>query len=242
MRATMDYDDMASKYATSRMAVPPVLDALVGGSGIDTTSRVLEVGCGTGNYIMGLKMRTGATCLGLDPSCGMISHIHAPIATVETVQGFAEQLPFLGDFFDLVFSVDVVHHLDDLTRYLAEANRVLVDGGILCTVTQSERLIRDRVPLTTYFPETVGPELERYPSKEILRREMVSAGFHYMMEEVVAWPYELRDASPYRARAFSCLHLIPDEAFQRGLARMEADLERGPLPCVARYLLLWGRR
>ncbi|OFX26719.1 MAG: hypothetical protein A2Z07_02230 [Armatimonadetes bacterium RBG_16_67_12] len=49
-----------------------------------------------------------------------------------------------------------------------------------------------------------------------------------------------RSVHPYRDRAFSSLHLIPQEAFARGLARMEQDLREGPIHCVSRYLLLWG--
>jgi hypothetical protein len=36
------------------------------------------------------------------------------------------------------------------------------------------------------------------------------------------------------------LQRIPDAAWQAGLARLEADLARGPVSCVARYTLVWG--
>ncbi|MDP2957591.1 MAG: hypothetical protein Q8N53_14290, partial [Longimicrobiales bacterium] len=73
---------------------------------------------------------------------------------------------------------------------------------------------------------------------EIMRR----VGFAEVSEETVEFAYQLTDAQAYRDRAFSSLHLIPEEAFQRGIRRMEAALRLGPIPCVSRYLLLWGAK
>jgi hypothetical protein len=52
----------------------------------------------------------------------------------------------------------------------------------------------------------------------------------------------LTDIQIYRDKAFSALHLISERAFARGIARMEQELNRGPLPCIARYTLLWGTK
>jgi hypothetical protein len=55
-------------------------------------------------------------------------------------------------------------------------------------------------------------------------------------------PLHLDDIAIYPARAFSCLHLIPAPAFERGIAALRAQLARGPIACVARYLMLWGKK
>ncbi len=52
----------------------------------------------------------------------------------------------------------------------------------------------------------------------------------------------IQDIQAYRDKAFSSLYLISQEAFERGIQRMEADLLQGPIPAISRYLLLWGRR
>ena len=52
----------------------------------------------------------------------------------------------------------------------------------------------------------------------------------------------LADIQAYRDKAYSSLHLIPEDAFQRGIAQMEQDVRRGPIPCVSRYTLLWGSK
>ncbi|MDG6903635.1 MAG: methyltransferase domain-containing protein [Nitrososphaerota archaeon] len=78
--------------------------------------------------------------------------------------GKAEKLGFEPDLFDLVFSVDVIHHITDKLSHFREAYRALKPGGRVCTVTDSEWIIRNRQPLSVYFPETVAAELTRYPS------------------------------------------------------------------------------
>ncbi|MFN8473594.1 MAG: methyltransferase domain-containing protein [Anaerolineae bacterium] len=236
----LDYNDLAAEYARHRRVHPGVLRALITAAGLTATSRVLEVGCGTGNYTIALTEATGCACQGIDPSAEMLARLGARAPAIPARVGLAEQLDFPAATFDLVFSVDVIHHVADRAAAYAEAHRVLRPGGMVCTVTDSEDIIRRREPLSVYFPESTQVELRRYPSIAVLADLMRLAGFGAVREERVEFAYELTDATPYRDKAFSSLHLIPADAFQRGLARMERDLQVGPIACVSRYLLLWG--
>jgi ubiquinone/menaquinone biosynthesis C-methylase UbiE len=154
--------------------------------------------------------------------------------------GNAEELDFPTDFFDLVFSVDVIHHAADRRAYFEEAHRVLRSNGKVCTVTDSEWIIRHRPPLAIYFAETIEVDLQRYPRIAQLCDLMDEVGFIQITENVVEFPYELTDIKAYRNKAFSSLHLISEEAFQEGLKRLERDAESRPIPCVSRYVLVWG--
>ena len=120
--------------------------------------------------------------------------------------------------------------------------RVLRSGGRLCTVTDSENIIRRRQPLSVYFPESVAVELARYPKIADLSEYMRQAGFTGLCEQTVEYAFTTTDIQAYRDKAFSSLHLISETAFQAGLHRMEADLQKGPIQCVPRYLLLWGSK
>jgi hypothetical protein len=71
---------------------------------------------------------------------------------------------------------------------------------------------------------------------------MRDAGYAGFEEITVEFAYELRDIEPYRAKAFSCLRLIPEDAFQRGIARIERDVLAGSIPCVSRYTLVLGNK
>lgn len=238
----IDYDQIALEYARHRKVHPEVLRSLVGESGIDGQSAVLEVGCGTGNYILAIESAIGCSGWGIDPSPEMLAQANARASGIVFKIGRAERLPFPAEFFALVFSVDVIHHLEDIRAYFREVRRVLKPGGYVCTVTDSEWIIRHREPLAVYFPETVGADLARYPPLTKLRDSMVEAGLGEISEQMVEFSNLLTDAQAYRDRAFSSLHLIGDEAWRRGLQRMERDLQSGPIRCVSRYVLLWGTK
>ena len=247
----LDYDRLAAEYARHRQVHPGVLQALHQAvQGLQRTApgrpRVLEVGCGTGNYLLALAASTGCEGWGIDPSEGMLAQAHARTKGVQFRLGSAERLDFADASFDLIFSVDVIHHVQDKERYTKEAYRVLAPPGAFCTVTDSEWIIRNRQPLATYFPETVEVELARYPPIAALRALYEQAGFVEIDERTVEFSYPLTDIQAYRDKAYSALHLISEEAFQRGLARMERDLQgddcRTPIPCVSRYTLLWGSK
>jgi SAM-dependent methyltransferase len=83
---------------------------------------------------------------------------------VQFSHGRAEKLDFPAESFDLLFSVDVVHHITDCAQAFREAWRVLRPGGRFCIVTDSEDIVRNRQPLSVYFPETIALELSRYPA------------------------------------------------------------------------------
>jgi SAM-dependent methyltransferase len=172
----------------------------------------------------------------------MLAEARRRSGTITWQTGKAESFGVAADKFDLVYSVDVIHHVGERLRYFQEAWCALRPGGRVCTATDSEWIIRHRVPLATYFPETVACDLGRYPQPGELTAAMGRAGFAEVMEEMVEFSYLLSDSEPYRAKAFSCLQLIPEEAFQRGIRRLERDLRNGPIPAVSRYQMLSGRK
>src|SRR5262249_32801269 len=104
----------------------------------------LEIGSGTGYFSLnllqlGLIERATAT----DISPGMLETL-AGNATdlgleIETVEADAEQLPFEGESFDLVFGHAVLHHIPDLERGFAEFFRVLRPGGTLAFCGEPSR-------------------------------------------------------------------------------------------------------
>jgi ubiquinone/menaquinone biosynthesis C-methylase UbiE len=250
----IDYNQLAAEYAQHRQVHPGVLEALC--QDLTPASAVLEVGCGTGNYTHAIASLVGCTCWGIDPSVEMLAQARPrssppsvlpgredrPAPAIRYQVGRAESLGVPAATFDRVYSVDVIHHVDDPAAYYTEAFRALCPGGHMCTATDSEWIIRHREPLATYYPETIPIELERYPRIGALRTLMERAGLEQIAERTVAHAYAFTDLQAYRDKAFSVLHVIPEQAYQRGMRRMEEDLCAGPIEGISRYVLLWGMR
>jgi ubiquinone/menaquinone biosynthesis C-methylase UbiE len=172
----------------------------------------------------------------------MLAHALARPEAVAWVRGCAEALCFMGSSFDLIFSVDVIHHVVRKSAFYRAAARALRPNGRLCTVTDSEQIIRRREILSGYFPETVAIELKRYPTLAQLQAWQEAAGLKESEMVIVEQPYDLASVEPFRAKAYSSLHGISEEAWQAGLARLERDLENGPIPTTIRYACVWSRK
>ena len=169
----MKYDEeAASDYAKLRTIHRPLLTVLTSGAGIHKGSKVLELGCGTGNYISALQSQTGCTAWGLDPSGDMLSNARSQGADVTWVCAPAEKTDLAGIQFDFVFSVDAIHHFHDRVRAFSEIKRLLSERGKICIATDSEEIIRNRTPLSVYWPETIEIELARYPRMKTLETEL----------------------------------------------------------------------
>lgn len=208
--------------------------------GLHPGMRLLEVGCGTGNYLRAIAEDTGSEVWGIEPSREMLDRatVTAPSATLRQVH--AEKLGVADASFDRVISVDVIHHVSDRTAYFREVARVLRPGGTVCTVTDSEDDIPRRRPLSSHFPETIPIELRRYPTVCALGAEMRAAGLSPTVVQHAQRTYAVTSAAPYQDRAYSALHYLPQPVYERRLAELEAELAASPIDGLALYTLLWA--
>ena len=236
-----DYNDLARDYAQHRRAEPTVIAALIAGGAVGRATRVLEVGCGTGNYIGAIAAETGCSANGVDVSTEMLTFARQRCPGVTLTECPAERLALPDGAQDFVYSVDAIHHFGSTRAFFREAARVLAPGGRIASVTHSAALLRVGGVLAHYFPETVEANIARYPPLSQLKDEMASAGFTEIGESVVELAV-VTDGSVYANQADSTLHLISDEAYERGMARLNDDLAKGPVEGMRRYLVITGAK
>jgi ubiquinone/menaquinone biosynthesis C-methylase UbiE len=241
MHAHASYDTIAADYAAHRSPHPQLLTKLVTLCRARSPLRILEVGCGTGNYVNSLAGITSARCSGLDPSARMLDLARRRNTPVSWFQGFAESLPFPDGSYDFVYSVDILHLVRDRGAFFREAFRVLADGGWFVTVTDSEKTIRQRA-FFHYFPEAAEPEVARYPKLGEIPQLLCSSGFQEPHDETIELSYVVSDSAPFERKVFSFLHLISSESFNRGLDYLRRDLQAGPISCVSRCAIYGGRK
>jgi 2-polyprenyl-6-hydroxyphenyl methylase/3-demethylubiquinone-9 3-methyltransferase len=95
--------------------------------------RALDLGCGGGLLAEELA-RLGLRVEGVDPSGPSLltarAHAEASGLDVGYVRGTGEALPFADASFDLVVCCDVLEHVSDLPRVIAETARVIKPGGV----------------------------------------------------------------------------------------------------------------
>ncbi|WP_410676920.1 class I SAM-dependent methyltransferase [Amycolatopsis sp. cmx-4-68] len=116
-----------------RTAARRTTERLAAEAGVGPNSRVLDVGCGSGETATYLARRLGCAVVGVDLSVRQIEHAAARGArlSVEFRQASATSLPFSNGEFTHVISMDTLYHVLDKPRAYAEMRRVLCDAGTL---------------------------------------------------------------------------------------------------------------
>ena len=124
---SISYDERCIAYARDRFAK-------TAGTGGWPYGKALELGCGTGFFLLNLK-QAGVVGDGYvtDISPGMVEVARRNAAAlgfaVEGRVADAEALPYDDGSFDLVCGHAVLHHIPDVERALREVLRVLKPGG-----------------------------------------------------------------------------------------------------------------
>ena len=103
--------------------------------------RVLEVGCGEGEFSERLATELGVEIVALDQSARMVEL--AAARGVDARVGDVQELPFADESFDVAVAAWMLYHVPDLDRALAELARVLVVGGRLVAVTNRENHLEE---------------------------------------------------------------------------------------------------
>lgn len=97
-----------------------------------TPRRILEIGCSNGWRLDMLRLRYGATCVGIEPSLEAIRDGRRRYPKIEFHRGIAAKLP-VKETFDLVLTPFVLHWVarEHLFQSIAEIDRVLSPHGFL---------------------------------------------------------------------------------------------------------------
>ncbi|MBO3810226.1 MAG: class I SAM-dependent methyltransferase [Candidatus Brockarchaeota archaeon] len=122
------------------------------------SERVLDVGCGDGNF----SMLIGEACKAREVYGIEISERGVEIARKNGVKCFQldvdmENFPFEDNFFDTVFAGELIEHLFDPDHFLEEVYRVLKAEGIFVLSTPNLASIHNRIALLFgYQPFPMG--------------------------------------------------------------------------------------
>lgn len=149
----------------------------------DLHGRILDNGCGLGAYLAAFAPYSSER-YGLEIEAERA--VKALASSDGVVQGVGEHIPFADNTFDLVFSNEVIEHVQDDARYAAEMARVVRPGGrilLFCPnrwypveqhgIFWNGRYKFGNIPLVNYLPDPLrnrlAPHVRTYTKNGLLK-------------------------------------------------------------------------
>jgi SAM-dependent methyltransferase len=225
-----EYDSVASAYQRHRWPVQWKLDALTRELALSRPGIVIDAGCGTGDYMIAVRRSfPNHQFSGIDLSLQMLRVARLRCDSAGLVLGRADDAwPIQTGVAGLVYSIDVLQHLERLDVLFREVHRVLREDGRLLVITDSEDDLRAR-SLTRFFPTTLPFNLGRYPGIDSLVERAGAARFRCSGVSTCSGylPFDDRLIDALESRAMSELRLITSAEHRAGMARVMAARNSG---------------
>ena len=231
MKTILNYDEIAHNY-NQRYPASQQWErgqALLNLANRYINGNFLEVGSGTG-YWLNLLYKTTSNLFGLDYSFEMIRQAKGQSAPLQLSRGTGISLPYRDESFDLLYSVDAVHHIGDHRAFVAEAFRVLKPDGAFVTIGYDPHEGSTRWYAYDYFDTVYDTDLRRYPSGRSMITWMKDAGFKNTSTQTIehinnvhVGDGTLRD--PFlKQNATSQLALLDKDVYDAGVKRIKHAL------------------
>jgi ubiquinone/menaquinone biosynthesis C-methylase UbiE len=229
MKEIVDFKVYALNYDRHRKADIKLVETAIDSLSLDKTAKILDFGCGTGNYIKEFEIKGYNNLFGLDQSvemCKMASEKTSAIIE----NGSHIKIPFEDDFFDTIIIVDVVHFIEDLHSLFNGLERICKENGRIFIATQSHAQIEARI-YSKYFPSTTKIDKLRHHDINKIINVAESCGFTLL--EVVGYLNDtdyLVDEKYFnliKHKSFYILGLLSEYEFNEGIEKLKNDLKNG---------------
>ncbi|PTX62138.1 ubiquinone/menaquinone biosynthesis C-methylase UbiE [Kordia periserrulae] len=190
--------------------------------------RVLDVGCGTGNYLMKQQQffeeRGQIEWFGIDSSEAMLD-VFAKNNQQDTITiklAAAEAIPFEANYFDYVICNHSYHHFADKEKAFAEIFRVLRKKGVYCIHTIHPYDMK-KSWVYQFFPNVYQEDISLFYSMDKLFRALETAGFNAEIEKrVFTYRRSMKSIQEEaKLRNYSQLQLISDVEYENGIIAIE---------------------
>jgi len=226
-----DYSQIAGYY--DKVRPPPAdiwISEIIRHGEIKESSLVLDVGCGTGRFPLGIKASKKASICSLEPNIAMLKKAVEKDESKEIlwVQGDGQKLPFRDNVFDCIYMTLVIHHIEDKELALQEIRRTLKkEGNCVIMATSHYRM---KSGTLRHFPKVVAIDRKRLPTIPHLKGLMVRTGFRNVHYHIVKHDEGFLPTEEYlervRKKHISTLTLLSEEEFQRGLKIFEEKVRQ----------------
>lgn len=190
---------------------------------IKTESLVVDMGCGTGNYGIGINEISNSTVVGFDPVSGMLDQARKKNSCIHVVRAVSEWMPFKDSIFDSVYAAQVWHHIVGRQQSANELYRIIKPNGVKIVHTISHTQLKIKT-VFKFFPEILMGQLNAYPSDNELEIMFREAGFR----EFKAIPYEIeryQKAEEFieiaQKKLWSMFRSISEKGLEKGILELK---------------------
>ena len=233
------YNTIGNNYNTTRQADPYILNKLIELLDPQPDNIYLDLGCGTGNYTIGLTNK-GITIYGVDPSEKMLGEAGNRNKSIQWLHGSAEQIPAVDQSFDGIVATLTLHHWTNIAEAFKEIYRVLKPGGKIIFFTSTPEQMRGYW-LNKYFPQMLTSSVLQMPAYETIENHAAEAGLKITKTEKYFVQDDLKDHFLYVGKnnpafyfnenirqgisSFSALANVKEVI--EGLVKLKADIDSG---------------
>lgn len=166
------FDTVAEQYERARPMYPEELvDDLVAATGLDRTSRVLEIGCGTGKLTRALVAR-GLDVTGVEPGANLAAVARRVVPEARIIVARFEDWTS-DDTYDVIACATAWHWLDPAVAP-AKAHGLLRAGGTLAVIGTHHVFPSDADPFFERMQEAyraIGQGIDEFPAPEDIRHD-----------------------------------------------------------------------
>lgn len=168
------YDNIGRTYDSTRKADQYIVNRIIEYLDIPFGSKVVDIGCGTGNYTIALQ-KFGFKMCGVDCSQEMLKQAISKCNTVEWVLSTAEDLRLNDLSFDGAICTLAIHHFDSIHSAFSEIYRVIKNGKFVIFTCSHEQL--RHYWLYEFFPEVIEQITTYMPDLPVVIEALTSVGF-----------------------------------------------------------------
>ncbi len=229
-----DYSKIADRYDKNKIRHLIERDQIIDHLPCCRDLRVLDLGCGTGNYLEAQTRyfqsdnKRKIFWFGADASEDMLAVAKAKKIKAEFFHARAEDLPFEESLFDYIICRFAFHHFTEKDAALKEIGRVLRIGGKF----RLENMLPEESQnwlLYKYFPSSKKYDEERFWPINKLASGLEKLGLKTQIEKIPVPAVKLSEFHEEMSiRDISHLNLISDDEYQSGMERLESDLKKSP--------------
>jgi ubiquinone/menaquinone biosynthesis C-methylase UbiE len=218
------YNAISRTYDKHRSYSKDEIKKIIKFAGIKEGTRILDLGCGTGNVAFQLLKLINVAIVGSDISLPMLEVARSKSLEVIRADADSGSLPFRNNSFDTVILAYVIHQIDNLSSLFAECYRVLRKGTLVLLTSSHQQLELTHPIIKQFFPSLIDVDKARFPDIPVIDSCLSSVGFTDIKHEDIRIediPVDNEFLEKVKGKYVSTYHLLPQEEFEHGVVRLE---------------------